>query len=347
MKNILQGFGLSGESIVVPIKQGLIHNTFRATDDTYDILLQKINDHIFKNVLALQQNYLTIYNHFQQKTSAFKLPELITTKNQELLLQKDDGEIWRAFSFISNSFTYESITDTQQAFEAAQCYGKLTAQLTDLPFSAIEKTIPHFHDISYRFNEFTEALGKANNSNKILASNQIETIIQYSFITDFYQFITYQPHLFRQYILHHDCKISNILFDKKTNEIICPVDLDTTMSGYFFSDLGDMIRSVGNNLPEDSKDLEQMKVNKEIIEAVEKGYSSAMATYLTPDENKWLPYSGHILTYMQALRFLTDFLNGSIYYKINYPLHNLDRTNNQLRFLQLLMEWREWPLQDT
>jgi Ser/Thr protein kinase RdoA (MazF antagonist) len=343
MKEVLQAFGLSDESKVTAIKQGLINTTFRATDDEQDVLMQKINHHVFTNPLALQQNYLTIYSHLIGKQDGFKLPELIKTTNNQPLFQDVESKYWRAFSFVSNGFTYESVTDTSQAFIVAECYGTLSAQLFDLPFSSIEPTIPKFHDLSFRFEQFEDALRSADEEIKSSASQEIDAILHYSFINDFYRNILLKPLLFKQYILHHDCKISNILFDKESKQIICPIDLDTTMPGYFFSDLGDMIRSVGNNLAEDSTALGQMKIEVEIIEALTEGYSSAMSNFFTPEENKWLLFAGHILTYMQALRFLTDYLNGNIYYQTNYLLHNLDRAKNQLRYLQLLMEWKSWP----
>lgn len=46
-----------------------------------------------------------------------------------------------------------------------------------------------------------------------------------------------------------------------------------------------------------------------------------------------LPYAVALFPYMQAVRFLTDYINGDTYYKIKYPSHNLVRTRNQFRLL--------------
>lgn len=343
MKDVMDAFNVSDNSKVIPIKQGLINQTYRCTDENNDLLLQQVNTNVFKNPLALQENYNTIYEHLQQKKNVFQIPKLIKRINNELLYRHDDGNYWRAFSYIANSFTFEKITNEQSAFEAAQCYARFSAQLADLSFTLIQYTIPHFHDLSFRFRQFEEALAGAELSVKKGVANEIEKIFHHRYIPEFYHFITSQPQRFRKYIMHHDCKISNILFDATNNKIVCPVDLDTTMPGYFFSDLGDMIRSMGNNLPEDSTRLEEMQLNSEIIQAIFEGYSNEISPHFTPDENTWLPFSGHILTYMQALRFLTDHLNKNIYYQVNYPLHNADRTKNQLQFLQLLLQWKPWP----
>ena len=344
MKEVLQAFGLATDCEVIPIKQGLINTTFRATDDQHDVLLQKVNHHVFTNPLVLQENYLITYNHLLSQKNGFDLPALIKTKNDQLLLEDGECNYWRAFNFVSNGFTYESIIDNAQAFIVAKCYGTLSTQLIDLPLLTIQPTITKFHDLAFRFEQFEEALVNAKDEIKSSAAQEVEAILHYNFINGFYKNVVSNPQNFLRYILHHDCKISNILFDKESKEVICPIDLDTTMPGYFFSDLGDMIRSVGNNLLEDNTGLDQMKIKEEIIEALIEGYSSAMSKHFTDEENKWLPFAGHILTYMQAMRFLTDHLNGNIYYQVNYPLHNLDRAKNQLKYLQLLMAWKPWPL---
>lgn len=343
MQNVLQAFELAIDSKIEPIKQGLINTTFRATDDQNDVLLQRINHYVFKNPLVLQSNYRSIYEHLQKKEEGFRLPAVVKTHGDNLLFVDDDNNYWRAFEFVANGFTYDSITDKSQALTAAECYGRLSAQLIDFPFSSVEPTISKFHNLSFRFAQFQEALAQANDERKNSAAQEIETILSYDLINDFYRNVVANPHDFNQYILHHDCKISNILFDKESKEVICPIDLDTTMTGYFFSDLGDMIRSVGNNLTEDSNELNKMEIKHEIIRTLIEGYSSVMSQHFTKEENKWLPFAGHILTYMQAMRFLTDHLNGNVYYQVNYPLHNLDRAKNQLKYLELLMQWKAWP----
>jgi len=119
--------------------------------------------------------------------------------------------------------------------------------------------------------------------------------------------------------------------------------MDTTMPGYFFSDLGDMIRSMGSNLDEDDVAIENMKIDLPIIEAFEKGYTQTVHLFFTGEEMRLLRFSGHLLAFMQTLRFLTDYLEGNRYYRISYPEHNLHRTQNQWRLFQLLQEWRPFP----
>jgi Ser/Thr protein kinase RdoA (MazF antagonist) len=138
--------------------------------------------------------------------------------------------------------------------------------------------------------------------------------------------------------MHHDAKISNILFDEETGTVICPVDFDTCMPGYFYSDLGDLVRSMACSEGERSVNFSEIGINLEFYDAVISGYLEVMQGLLTEAEKKYIHYSGLLVIYMQALRFLTDYLKGDVYYQISYPEQNFDRAKNQLILLEKLEE---------
>ena len=144
------------------------------------------------------------------------------------------------------------------------------------------------------------------------------------------------PKQYPLHILHHDCKIANILFDENTNEIFSPIDLDTTQPGLFFSDIGDMFRSMTPSISEGEADIQSMVLREDFYQAIRDGYLSAMSQYLTKDELESIDLSGKLIVYMQALRFLTDYLNNDIYYQIEYSEQNKDRAANQFCLLSLL-----------
>jgi Ser/Thr protein kinase RdoA (MazF antagonist) len=139
--------------------------------------------------------------------------------------------------------------------------------------------------------------------------------------------------------MHHDCKISNILFNDTTNDVICPVDLDTTMPGYYFSDVGDMIRTMACSVDENSTDWEDISIRVPFYDSIIKGYLEGMESSLTTEEKNHIHHSGLILMYMQAMRFLTDFLNNDTYYKTTYPEQNLNRALNQFILLERLEDF--------
>ena len=136
---------------------------------------------------------------------------------------------------------------------------------------------------------------------------------------------------------HCDTKVNNILFDEEGN-VLCVIDLDTVMPGFVLSDIGDFIRTAGNTGAEDDENLDNVRVNIPIFEAYTRGYMETARSFLTPMEIQLLPYGGRLLTYMQTVRFLTDYINGDVYYKIHRPKHNLIRTKAQFKLLQSLEE---------
>jgi thiamine kinase-like enzyme len=139
--------------------------------------------------------------------------------------------------------------------------------------------------------------------------------------------------------MHHDCKIGNILFDRTTHEVICPIDLDTIMPGKYFSDLGDMIRTMACTEGEESRKWETIDIRKDFYESIVNGYLSAMGNVFTAEEKEHIHKSGLMMIFMQALRFITDFLEGDKYYKTSYPEQNLNRALNQLILLEKLEEF--------
>ena len=136
----------------------------------------------------------------------------------------------------------------------------------------------------------------------------------------------------RKHINHCDTKVNNVLFDEKGRPT-CIVDLDTVMPGFVFSDFGDFMRTAANTGAEDDPNLDNIHVDLEIFEAYARGYLKE-ATFLTELEKEMLPFGCRLLSYMQTVRFFTDWLNGDTYYKIAYPEHNLVRTKAQLRLVE-------------
>ena len=123
-----------------------------------------------------------------------------------------------------------------------------------------------------------------------------------------------------------------MLFDEN-DQFLCVIDLDTTMPGFVLSDFGDFIRTAANNGAEDDEDLSKVSVNMDIFKEFSRGYMEAAKPFLTQVEIDNLPYGAQLLTYMQTVRFLTDYINGDTYYKIKSPEHNYQRTLAQLTLL--------------
>jgi Ser/Thr protein kinase RdoA (MazF antagonist) len=255
------------------------------------------------------------------------------------LLYKKDAETWRCFEYIPDTYSPLIASSAEEAYLVAKCFGKFSADLSGLDTSKVKTILPGFHDLLLRYNQFETALSNATEERKEDAKQLLQELDTHTYLVKYYENMLTKPLLYPLHILHHDCKIANILLYNSTNRVYSPIDLDTTQPGYFFSDIGDMIRSMAPNIPEGAKEIEDMHLRTDFIEAVNEGYLETMREHLTPAEIQDLPLAGKILVYMQALRYVADYLNNDIYYRISYPTQNKDRAANQLRLLQLLTDY--------
>ena len=243
-----------------------------------------------------------------------------------------EGKQYRAFKKIEG-IALDVLTTAAEAKEAAQQFGQFTASLTDFAIGELKVTIPQFHDLALRYHQFEQALIHGDSKRIETAKDAILFLKSHqSYVKKWIHFTTNKEAHLR--VTHHDTKISNVLF--KDEKAICVIDLDTTMPGYFISDVGDMCRTYLCPVNEACQDLNQIKVIPERWTAIQNGYSEAMGEFLTNFEIDHFAFSGQSIIYMQALRFLTDYLQLDQYYKVDRPSQNLDRTLNQN---QLLIEF--------
>ena len=341
MKEILNQFAILNEvAEPQPLKIGIINDSFivrakHAGEKSY--FLQKINHHIFQNVEGLQQNIQKVTDHIRHKLQAAgepdidrKVLELVPTKDGKLYYRTPEGEYWRVYVLIEHATSQEKVTPASAEL-TGEAFGRFQCQLADLPFSELCESIPNFHNIEFRLQQLDDALAADPVGRKAACKDIIEAIDRRR------EDMCLAERLFREgklpkHINHCDTKVNNILFDE-AGRPICIVDLDTVMPGFVLSDFGDFMRSAANTGAEDDKNLDNIHVDLAIFEAYTRGYLKE-ATFLTDIEKELLPYGCRLLSYMQTVRFFTDWLNGDTYYKIQYPEHNLVRTRAQLRLVE-------------
>ena len=341
MKEILTHFVIPNEvADPQPLKIGFINDSFiiRAKhpgEKSY--FLQRINHHIFQNVEGLQQNIWKVTNHIRKKLEAAgetdidrKVLELVPAKNGKLYYKTPEGDYWRVYVLIENTTSQEKVTP-ESAYLTGEAFGRFQCQLSDLPFDELCESIPNFHNIEFRLRQLDEALAADPKGRKAACGDIIEAIDRRR------DEMCLAERLFREgkltkRINHCDTKVNNILFDQ-AGKPMCIVDLDTVMPGFVLSDFGDFMRTAANTGLEDDPNLDNIHVDLKIFEAYARGYIKE-ATFLTDLEKSLLPYGCRLLSYMQTVRFFTDWLNGDTYYKIQYPEHNLVRTRAQLRLVE-------------
>lgn len=322
-------FGFNAASIE-SLTEGLIHKTYKVTSaDGHAIILQQINTSVFTDPKKIIENYQLLYQHLRAN-NGIKIPELIkTAAGYELYFQGRFS--WRAFEYIPDSYT-ENLLSVEKIFSAAQCYGTFVRNLFGIDITKLTPTIPGFHDLNNRYKQFQQAKQPCKPERLTRSLELISKIEERKYLVDFYNNLTLNP-AYRIRPMHHDCKLSNILFDTHTKKAICPIDLDTTMPGYFFSDLGDMVRTMISESGEDSPS-EKIIIRKDLYDAILNGYQSGIGDALTQTEFNHIHHAGLIMIYIQAMRFLTDYLSNDSYYKISYPEQNFARAANQLALLE-------------
>ena len=337
--NILDQFQLTEKVVSAePFGNGHINDTLKVTNSKGEIkyILQRINHHIFTNVDMLQNNIFTVTSHIREKLVARgeqdvdrKVLTFIPAKDGKLY-HFDGDSYWRVCLFIPRSKSFEEVTP-QLSYEAGKAFGDFQTMLSDLPADALGETIPNFHNMEFRLKQFRDAV-EANAAGRLEEVKDLVAEIEKRAKDMCIQEELYREGKLKKRTNHCDTKVNNIMFDEE-GKVLCVIDLDTVMPGFVLSDIGDFIRTGANTGAEDDENLDNVEVNLEIFEAYTRGYMETAKAFLTPQEIKLLPYGGRLLTYMQTVRFLTDYINGDTYYKIHSPKHNLIRTKAQFKLL--------------
>lgn len=336
-EQVLKEYGLDKvKTRIEPHGKGLINNTWKLIVGDRAFILQRINESVFKTPTDIASNIKVIDEFlFSNHPDYCFISPIETIWGKQMLYVQGEG-YFRLFQFVKDSHTIDVVETPEQAYEAAAQFAKFTRALTGINVQQLRITIPGFHDLAMRYKQFHEALQQGNKERLARAADLINIIKLNEGIIDTYNQIINDPS-FHLRVTHHDTKISNVLFDKN-NKGICVIDLDTVMPGYFISDVGDMMRTYLSPVSEEEKDLNKICVREDFYKAIVRGYFSEMKGELTEKETKMFFYSGQFMIYMQALRFLTDYLNNDIYYGAKYPDHNFVRAANQLKLLERLNE---------
>ncbi len=332
MQSIFDQYGW-GNATAIPLKQGLINETFEVHSVQGDFILQNINTQIFKDPFAIDHNIKAIGQYYYTNQPDQLFTHLVPNLVGETLI-KWAGKHYRAFKKI-DGIALDVLTTASQAKAAANQFGLFTASLIEFPIAQLKVTIPQFHDLALRYHQFEQAMIHGD-AIRITQAKEAILFLQshQAYVKQWLHFTGHHDAHLR--VTHHDTKISNVLF--KEDAAICVIDLDTTMPGYFISDIGDMCRTYLCPVNEACEDLNLIKVLPERWTAIQEGYLEAMGEFLTNFEKDYFAFSGQSIIYMQALRFLTDFLELDKYYRVERPDQNLDRTLNQN---QLLIEFNQ------
>lgn len=335
-------FGISGELIDFSVyTDGHINSTYRATfekDGEYSkFVVQGINTNVFKNPDFLMENIVNVTRYLKDK-----LDESGKDSSRECLsfLQASDGKYyyyhegkcWRIYNFIDRSYTINYIKNRSFFENAGKAFGRFQRNLSGYPMETLHETIKDFHNTPKRVEALEKSVsadvkGRAENVRKEIEF-ALERKKDAKLLLDLYK-----EGLIPLRVTHNDTKLNNVLFDEDTNKAICVIDLDTIMPGFSLYDFGDAIRFGGNTTKEDDSDLNNVNISIELFRSYTKGFLSTCAKALTKAEVEHLAFSAKLMTYECGVRFLTDYLDGDVYFRTEYPEHNLVRARNQFKLV--------------
>ena len=313
-------FGIAAPARIHRYGSGNINDSYRLRAlDGGDYLLQRINRAVFVRPECIAHNLERLY-----AAQPDRLPEILRTTDGGLLHRDAGGEFWRLYRFVRGSRHMDIAATRELAREAGRAFGAFLNETRRLPPDDFEDTMTGFHDLRARLGAFERAAGIDAHGRARHAQDACAAIERFSHLGT----IEFP----RDRIAHNDCKISNVLFDADGPRALCVVDLDTVMPGAAGFDFGDLIRSAAARTDENETDATRIGLDLARVEAIASGFCAA--TTLTPVEKDTLVDGILCVTFMLAVRFLTDHLEGDTYFRTTYVDHNLDRARNQLALLR-------------
>lgn len=342
IETILSAFNLEGKvESVGPLGSGLINDTYlvKTIGKTPDYVLQRINHTVFKDVEGMQSNIEAVTSHIRGKLASENVMDM-ERRALRFVLTREGGKsyffdgvnYWRVSLFIPDAETLQEVTPVTARY-AGEAFGHFQKMLSDID-GELTESIPDFHNMEFRIRQLRDAVEKDAVGRLGEVGGLLDAIWEREeSMCRFEKF--HREGLLPKRICHCDTKVNNMLFDRD-GKVICVIDLDTVMPSFVFSDYGDFLRTGACTSAEDEPDLEKVGFDMEIFKAFTEGYLSEAKDFLSPMEIELLPDSVALFPYMQAVRFLTDYINGDTYYKISYPAHNLVRTRAQMRLLECI-----------
>lgn len=366
LNTILGNFAIEGEiSEIKPLGNGLINDTYKVTTagDAPDYVLQRINNAIFQDVDMLQNNIEAVTSHIRKKLVEAgendidrKVLRFIPLKDSAKTYLEVDGKFWRVSVFIPDAYTYETV-NPEYSYCAGKAFGNFESMLSDID-TELGETIPDFHNMELRMAQLIDAVendcrcridepedGDGREPIADDPDHSDEVVAMLDDIDEHSEEMCKAERMYRdgqlpKRICHCDTKVNNMMFDKDGN-VLCVIDLDTVMPSFVFSDFGDFLRTAANTAPEDEPDTSKISFNMDIFKAFSRGYIESTKGFLTDVEKENLPYAACMFPFMQAVRFLADYLNGDTYFKTKYIDHNFVRARAQMALFHSAMDHRQ------
>lgn len=343
IEEAIAAFELEGELIDgKPYGNGHINDTFLLTCETKEgsrrYILQRMNHSIFKNPQQLMENVVNVTQYLREVIKKQggnpdrETLNVVKTRDGGNYYEDSAHNFWRVFLYIERTLCFEQAESAKDFYDSAVAFGNFQRMLADYPAGELHETIPNFHNTPSRFRDFQKAVREDKMGRASLAMQEIAFAMEREKDTSALLDLLEEGKLLLR-VTHNDTKLNNILFDADTKKALCIIDLDTVMPGLSHYDFGDSIRTGASTGAEDEKDLTKIELDLNLFEAFTKGFLEGCKGSLSEKEIEMLPMGAKLMTYECGIRFLADFLEGDVYFKIHREGHNLDRARTQFKLV--------------
>ena len=335
----LRNYSSIGEvTEVAPYGSGHINRTYLIIAEGKKYILQRINNFVFKNPYGIMRNIKGVTEHIRHKCEIEGLDsehctiQIVYTDDGELLYKGDGDNYWRMYVYSDNTVAIDAVRNVDDFYASAKAFGNFQKQLSDYPAETLCEPIKDFHNTPVRYANFIKALEKNKSGRAHKATKEIEFVKAREAFTHVLEDANKNGVLPLR-VTHNDTKLNNILFDVETGESVCVIDLDTVSPGYSVTDFGDAIRFGASTAAEDEKDVSKVSLDLDLFRAYVEGFLCGCDGSLEPSEIALLPEGAMMMTLECGMRFLTDYLDGDVYFGVGYPSHNLVRCRTQFALL--------------
>lgn len=303
-----------------------------------NVILQKMNKVVFPKPEEVMENIVGVTNFLKEKIRAYggnpyrETLTVIPTRDDMPCYKDAKGEYWRSFVYITDTSCYDLPENEEVFYQCAYAFGNFQSMLADYPAETLHETIANFHNTKARFATFKKTVEEDVMGRADSVREEIAFVLEREADANYFTELLEKGELPLR-VTHNDTKLNNIMVDNATGKGICVIDLDTVMPGLAMNDFGDSIRSGASTGAEDEKDLSKVSCDMSLFEIYAKGFIEGCGGKLTTREIELLPMGAKIMTYECGMRFLTDYLQGDVYFKIHRPEHNLDRCRTQFKLV--------------
>lgn len=344
VQKIAEQFQFEGTLMeLAPYGNGHINDTYLLTYEIgkmgiLNVILQKMNKNVFPNPPEVMENIMGVTSFLKEKIKKRggnpyrETLTVIPAKDGKAYYQDEEGEYWRAYVYITDASCYDMAENREIFYHSAYTFGNFQSMLADYPAQTLHETIVNFHNTKARFAVFKQAVEADVMGRAAEVQKEIQFVLDREDVANYFTDLLEKGELPLR-VTHNDTKLNNILVDNTTGKGICVIDLDTVMPGLAMNDFGDSIRTGASTGAEDEIDLDKVSCDMELFDIYAKGFIDGCGGKLTSREIELLPMGAKVMTYECGMRFLTDYLQGDVYFKIHREKHNLDRCRTQFKMV--------------